>query len=981
MKKLLSTTFFLFFAATAHAADIDVAALPDFGTPAQAGDGIVTNDSSAAAGSRASNIHFDATATNCLTGTGTWAAFEIAGAAAAVSALYDTSAELQAIIGASVYQPIESTLTDIADGTIAEDLVNTAYPWADNEVADDITASNYAPLASPALTGIISHTAQVVTVFTEGDLALTSTLGYIVGDNDSDSDTVDLQDGTVVGQSIWLIAYSGVDADDTVTIAMTDTTCTNCPSVVFNSVNDRWLLTWSGSTWMAAKLVNDEGYLTAEVDGSTTNEIEVVDEVFSAANFDGGTASAVSQDDFYDLWHGIDTDDDGDIDVIDATVWATKLSVSGGTLTGELVLDELGIEGQPTDAITDCSTFAATGGGIFYDDSEGVWKKCQDNVLTVMDTTGGTPAFSDISGATNTTAAMLVGTGASLGPTGTGTITATSATLAGTVTVVDSTDTTAYVAIFDDATGSLAPKTDTGLTYNAGTGMLTATGFTGPLTGTASGNLTAEVDGDISNELPIAGFSIDISGSPASTVDFDPTEFIGNRTWAAGADATVAWTWDVSTGTDPVITFGNNYVNVSTGALQVGGVAVGAPTEGTYTDVSGTAVSVDTTETDDITWGAAAGTTQTWTWDTGAGTDPNMLVADDSFTFNKTLVTSGGVEVSGDGYGGQYTYFLEDTDLGTSSSGFGIYGDLAHSTIFAIPLAAPTAGQVMAYAVPGDQTMKGNVTRSVSVGTWITPLTAEVDGSTTNEIEVVDEAFSAANFDGGTTSGVSQDDFYDLWHGIDTDDDGDIDVIDATVWATKLGNIVEDTTPQLGGNLDLNTHEIIVKDAEWLPIEWAEGGSVAPAAAAAVTGTTRKVGRAFDGAANEDVTFIWQVPDDFTGSTITAQVTGVVSSATAPADTEVVAFSVALACYANSEASTLAVGTAQTSSLTADATYVQYDNLDTAYSSAITPAGSIAAGEECAIALIRLATTTDTYAQDFNVTGVNVKFSRALTND
>ena len=28
-------------------------------------------------------------------------------------------------------------------------------------------------------------------------------------------------------------------------------------------------------------------------------------------------------------------------------------------------------------------------------------------------------------------------------------------------------------------------KTDAGITYNAGTGMFTATGFTGPLTGTA----------------------------------------------------------------------------------------------------------------------------------------------------------------------------------------------------------------------------------------------------------------------------------------------------------------------------------------------------------------------------------------------------------------------------------------------------------------------------------------------------------------
>ena len=65
--------------------------------------------------------------------------------------------------------------------------------------------------------------------------------------------------------------------------------------------------------------------------------------------------------------------------------------------------------------------------------------------------------------------------------------TVASATLAATVTVIDSTDTSSFIAMFDSATGSLAAKTDAGLTYNAGTGMLTATGFTGPLTGNASG--------------------------------------------------------------------------------------------------------------------------------------------------------------------------------------------------------------------------------------------------------------------------------------------------------------------------------------------------------------------------------------------------------------------------------------------------------------------------------------------------------------
>ncbi len=60
------------------------------------------------------------------------------------------------------------------------------------------------------------------------------------------------------------------------------------------------------------------------------------------------------------------------------------------------------------------------------------------------------------------------------------------AALASTVTVVDSTDATSFIGIYDSATGSLAPKTDGALTYNASTGVLSATTFVGALTGAAT---------------------------------------------------------------------------------------------------------------------------------------------------------------------------------------------------------------------------------------------------------------------------------------------------------------------------------------------------------------------------------------------------------------------------------------------------------------------------------------------------------------
>lgn len=78
-----------------------------------------------------------------------------------------------------------------------------------------------------------------------------------------------------------------------------------------------------------------------------------------------------------------------DNEVADDITASSYLPLAGATLTGELTADETGIEFQETDTISDCSGFAATGGGIFYDDSEGKFKKCQDNVLTDLDTAAG----------------------------------------------------------------------------------------------------------------------------------------------------------------------------------------------------------------------------------------------------------------------------------------------------------------------------------------------------------------------------------------------------------------------------------------------------------------------------------------------------------------------------------------------------------------------------------------------------------------
>lgn len=97
---------------------------------------------------------------------------------------------------------------------------------------------------------------------------------------------------------------------------------------------------------------------------------------------------------------------------------------------------------------------------------------------------------------------------------------ADTATTVANMTVADTADTTAFVGLWDSATGAQAPKTDAGLTYNAGTGVLTATGFAGPLTGAVTGNVTGNASGTALTVTQAAQTAITSVGTlTALTVD------------------------------------------------------------------------------------------------------------------------------------------------------------------------------------------------------------------------------------------------------------------------------------------------------------------------------------------------------------------------------------------------------------------------------------------------------------------------------
>lgn len=192
-------------------------------------------------------------------------------------------------------------------------------------------------------------------------------------------------------------------------------------------------------------------------------------------------------------------------------------------------------------------------------------------------------------------------------------------------------------------------------------------------------------------------------------------------------------------------------------------------------------------------------------------------------------------------------------------------------------------------------------------------------------------------------------------------------------------DIKDDTSPQLGGNLDLNTHEVTVKESVFLPIGWAIDGASAPAAKSTLSSTNKIDIRDFDAASDEDVLFAWSVPFDLTGTTVTYRVICYVTNATGPSN-EGVSFFLQGNSLGDGDIISGALGDAIESNATA-MTHAQYDRFATSWSAAVTIT-ALAAAETAHLKLYRdVSDADDDYAQDVGVAGIEIKYSRALTND
>jgi len=235
-------------------------------------------------------------------------------------------------------------------------------------------------------------------------------------------------------------------------------------------------LTYNPSTGTVTSTVF-AGALTGNASGSsgscTGNAATVTNGVYTSNNLSVMAATTSSQ------LAGVISDETGSGALVFATsptlvtpalgtpsaLVATNASGTAASLTAGLV--------TVTDSTAD-TAFPVT----FHDESN-----------ALLDDTG---AFTYNPNSSTVTATTFVGalTGNASGSSGSCTGNAATATEATSITVSanNTADETVYPLFVDGATGSQGAETDTGLTYNPSTGLLTAAGFSGPLTGNVTGN-------------------------------------------------------------------------------------------------------------------------------------------------------------------------------------------------------------------------------------------------------------------------------------------------------------------------------------------------------------------------------------------------------------------------------------------------------------------------------------------------------------
>jgi len=239
---------------------------------------------------------------------------------------------------------------------------------------------------------------------------------------------------------------------------------------------------------------------------------------------------------------------------------------------------QTGLDDTIAELLDTTITSPTDGSLLLYDTGTSKWRDgAMSGDATISDTGAITVATLNQDTTGNAATATALETARTIGGTsfdGTGNI------VPATITVADTTDTSCSVGLFESATGDLAPKSDGGITYNAGTGTLTATALSGPLTGNVTGSVTGNVTGNLTGDV-----TGDVTGDLTGDVTGDLTgDVTGNCSGTAATVTGAAQTAITSVGTLTDLTVSGTSTTIGT---VTSGIWQGTAVDGTYIDLEG----------------------------------------------------------------------------------------------------------------------------------------------------------------------------------------------------------------------------------------------------------------------------------------------------------------------------------------------------------------------------------------------------------
>jgi hypothetical protein len=418
-------------------------------------------------------------------------------------------------------------------------------------------------------------------------------------------------------------------------------------------------------------------------------------------------------------------------------------------------------------------------------------------------------------------------------------------------------------------------------------------------------------DAAVSWDTPAGSGTVDVSGTPA------------NHYWTGWTDADTIKGFSITASKpvcsdangDPAVCAGTEGVWQVAGSYLTSGGALGTPSSGTVTNLTGTA-SININGTVGATTPAAG-----------------------KFT---TLEASTSLAVTAAEATGGYIRLLEGTNNGTDYSSI---------------TGAADAGSYPSFTFSGSKGSE-DLTLTAASDKWTIASTTGATVEITPAVTITGALTLAGQLNLMTTDADPATTAGGMKH--DSSDTG----------ASGGGSLKWFDGTNVRTIVDTGTTYTVITKTEYIPIAYAEDGAAAPATATVWADTRKAKIRVFAADADDDVEIHWMVPNDYVGG-IKFRVIGFVDNATAPANTETVIFNLAGCSVGDSDDGGCTLGTGVDSTFTADATYAQHDRWSSAWSNEITVT-NIAASESVMLKLFR--DVDDTYAQGIGVAGIEIKY-------